>query len=1009
MSDLQTTNPNEVPLLAAVPADFKVFGHSADGPMQRLPFDLLLAKLIAADLVKASEAVLQADLAHDEHSAALVHSDPDPYKNGWWRKVGANGAGNWVQFETTAQAVRQGISDDRAAAQAARGGAEAAETGAGRAAIRANTAVGVDLHADLVYATPWRVDGDQANVTNDPGQHAAIAGEVGLNGELVAVGTLIPNNGKYRVVDALWRRKGNLDSQTAALNAAAINADIDALQASVGAAQGNIAGLQGSVAALSAADAAINADIDVLQADLGAAQGNITGLQSGVAALAAADAAINADIDTLASDVAAADIAQRVKLINRGEPQSQNLADPEKTGFLMTAITTPATRRTITREADKITIATTQGLTVGVLFEQPDQIDGRVFAAEFIVPAGGSTRAVGIGFTDPARADAARADPTQTMPVDIDAVATNDTLLFAWRSSGSATVAFQSAANAPATEVSKIAFSSFTAFPAAWNNGDRLRAVAFVPDDATTQRRIDFYRRAMDASAFVWAGFILINAADWPQGREMWAGAYSSGAMTVEIPADTMVVTTRVPEFPARRAMQGSAAIIGMGTRTEPVSDLRQLFASVDEGTDNLRATIGANGGQPYRITSSNGFSVAWNRFREITLEGDAGAMPQVRGSILPVAPWMLVSGNVWATTNRWNNQATTNNGAVICYDTSAIPGFHLPGTRTRIFRNAGVNATAATLNAAIAPSYSPQASGQMWIVLPGGEDPNDLELELVQCGTLMQFAGPNAQGLLWRPRLTMRHLTWQAGTVATLRVQVWDMLLEHVRAEGCLTEALLQEECGGVTHALELAGTLSDNHKINPYVGAGGPAYYTDATRPVTTHFDAGMFAAGIAGHATVADNTSLHALGGKQIFHGGRFWDATKHNMSQIDSFEAHGVDCRRGAQGGIVAAFDPNRDGDFAIIGGSVLDAGPGTVQSPAAAIELGRQPGSGITRGIIAGTLIGRPNVATPVGIRVSNSAGASQIVFEDVGTRIDTGIATSRQNYGSAMVSQRTYA
>lgn len=984
MIDLQTTNPDQLPKLATVPLDWLVMGHSEGGPVQRLPLDRLLAKLIATDLLKVNEAILQADLAHPEHSVALVVNDPDPYKNGWWRKAGASGAGNWSQFETTAQAVRQGISDDRAAAQAARGGAETAETGAGRAANRASTAVGVDLHADLVNATPWRVDGDQSDVTNDPGQHAALAGEVGPDGAPAAVGALIPNNGKYRVVGGLWLRKGNLDSQTAAQNAVAINAAIGTLQTDVDNAEADIDALQGNVSAISGT-------VGNLGLAMTAAQNNITGLQGDVDALENAEAVLRADA-----------VRSRIKLINRGEPQAQDVSDPEKTGFLMTSISSPATRRTITRAADKITIATTVALTSGILFEEADQIDGRLFCAEFLVPAGAATRAVGIGFTDPARAATARADATQTTPVDIDAVATSDTLLFAWRSSGSATVAFQTGASSPAIETTKIAFSSFTAFPATWNNGDRLRAVAYVPDDAVTQRRIDFYRLAVGASAFVWSGYILINAADWPQGREMWAGCYSAGAVTFEIPADTMLVKTRQPEFPARRTMQASAAIIGMGTRTEPVGDLRQLFASVDDSTDNLRATIGANGGQPYRVTSSSGFSVAWNRFREIILEGDAGAMPQIRGSIPPIEAWTLVSGNVWTTTNRWNNQATTNNGAVICYDTSEIPGFHLPGTRTRAFRNAGLNASAATLNAATAPSYSPQASGQMWIVLPGGEDPNDLDLELVQCGTLMQFAGPSARDLLWRPRLTMRNLRWASGTVATLRLQVWDMLLDNVRGEGCLTEALLQEECSGMTHALVLAGTLSDNHKVNPYLGAGGASYYADADRPTTTHFDAGMFAAGVIGHASVADNTSLHARGGRQIYHGGRFWDATKHNMSQIDSFEAHNVDCRRGGQGGIVAAFDAAFDAEFAIMGGSVLDAAaPG-------AIQISRGAGVGTTRGIIAGTLIGRPNVVTPVGILVTNAAAASQIVFDDVGTRIDTGIATPRDGYASATVSQRTY-
>ena len=61
MSEPQTTNPDQLPILAGVPADWNVIGASPGGQLQRLPFDLLLAKLIAADLVKVDEATLQAN------------------------------------------------------------------------------------------------------------------------------------------------------------------------------------------------------------------------------------------------------------------------------------------------------------------------------------------------------------------------------------------------------------------------------------------------------------------------------------------------------------------------------------------------------------------------------------------------------------------------------------------------------------------------------------------------------------------------------------------------------------------------------------------------------------------------------------------------------------------------------------------------------------------------------------------------------------------------------------
>lgn len=119
MSDFQTTSPDQLPVLAAIPPDWHAVGASPGGPLGRLPFDRLLAKMIAADLVKPTLALLQADLAHPENSVALVHSDPVPLQNGWWRKGGASGAGAWTQFETTALAQREWIEEQIALAQGA--------------------------------------------------------------------------------------------------------------------------------------------------------------------------------------------------------------------------------------------------------------------------------------------------------------------------------------------------------------------------------------------------------------------------------------------------------------------------------------------------------------------------------------------------------------------------------------------------------------------------------------------------------------------------------------------------------------------------------------------------------------------------------------------------------------------------------------------------------------------------------------------------------------------------
>lgn len=722
--------------------------------------------------------------------------------------------------------------------------------------------------------------------------------------------------------------------------------------------------------------------------------------QSQLTALAAAAANSAAQAEVSASFAA----EPRSKLIGLGVPQTQNVADKTKTGFLMTSITSPAARRTITRAADKITIATTLALTVGVIYEESDQRGGLLYRAEFEMTAGASaTRAVGIGITTNARADTARADSTQTTPVDIDAIADTDTKLFALRATGGPTVAYQTVANAPATETTSIAFSSFTASPVTWVNGDRIRAEAWVPDDDTSQRRVDFYKRAVGETTFVRLGYILVDASKWPAGSEMWAGAYSALLYTVDIFADGMTVTAPQAEEAARRWLEPSAAIVGMGARDEPVTSLSDLFTSVNEETDNLTGMIGANGGEPYRIVSSTGIVIPWARWREVVLVGDAGAMPEIRGSMPAPDPWTNVSGDVWQTANYFNNVATSAQGGVISYDSSEITGFSLPGAKQRYILNAGNGVNAAGLTAIGIPCCSVQAGGAMYLYLPGGEDPNDLDLELVQTTAPLAFAGPSAAGLLWRPRVTLAHLAIYGSNQYILQAKVWDVLYEQLHLGACGLEVLLHQECAGITRNCRLAGSAADNFKLNPYTGHGGTEYYSDEARPWTTHYDLHCHAAGYAGYASVVgDNASLHAKGGPQAFYGGRFWDASKHNHSHLDDFDVRGTDCRRGAQGGIVAAMDANRDGEFTIMDNIVLDAGVG-------AIQVTRTPGTGTSTGTICGNRLGRPNVATPVGILVTNTAGSSQIVFDDVDNRIDTGIASARSGYGSATVSQRTYA
>lgn len=99
MVDFITVTPSQLPQVTAVSPEALTVIQEPDGPVSALPMKALLGRLIKTDTIKIDEETLQADLDHDEHSVALVYEDPDAALNGWWRKVGASGSGNWAQFE----------------------------------------------------------------------------------------------------------------------------------------------------------------------------------------------------------------------------------------------------------------------------------------------------------------------------------------------------------------------------------------------------------------------------------------------------------------------------------------------------------------------------------------------------------------------------------------------------------------------------------------------------------------------------------------------------------------------------------------------------------------------------------------------------------------------------------------------------------------------------------------------------------------------------------------------
>ncbi len=107
MSDeIVTIDPDGLAPRAAASDNLFAVVFAPGGQLQKLPFDKLLTKLIAANLAKDTELSLRADLDHAADSVALVFNDPVAAKNGWWRKIGGVGTGDWIQFEVLAKSVR---------------------------------------------------------------------------------------------------------------------------------------------------------------------------------------------------------------------------------------------------------------------------------------------------------------------------------------------------------------------------------------------------------------------------------------------------------------------------------------------------------------------------------------------------------------------------------------------------------------------------------------------------------------------------------------------------------------------------------------------------------------------------------------------------------------------------------------------------------------------------------------------------------------------------------------
>lgn len=139
MSDLETRSIEQLPEATSVSPDALTAVQEPGGPVVRLKIRQLLGRLISTEEATPEEDDLQALLDYPANSVGLVFADPDPAKNGWYRKTGASGSGNWVQFEK--------LSADAAAEVQAL--VEQAETAAETAATEADRAVSAALDAAL--------------------------------------------------------------------------------------------------------------------------------------------------------------------------------------------------------------------------------------------------------------------------------------------------------------------------------------------------------------------------------------------------------------------------------------------------------------------------------------------------------------------------------------------------------------------------------------------------------------------------------------------------------------------------------------------------------------------------------------------------------------------------------------------------------------------------------------------------------------------------------------------
>ncbi|MGQ3004865.1 MAG: hypothetical protein ACT6Q7_01770 [Blastomonas fulva] len=195
MSELETRSFEQLPAATAVSPTALTAVQEPGGPMQKLEIRQLLGRLISTEEATETEEDLQGLLDYDANSVGLVFADPDPALNGWYRKVGASGAGTWEQFEklsADASAEVQALVDQ------AEDAADAAAASVAQAIAVTATSLGLSANAT---ATIGRYEDTNLVITNgfyDPltgagntvegwrkWERATFAGERTRHGQLV--------------------------------------------------------------------------------------------------------------------------------------------------------------------------------------------------------------------------------------------------------------------------------------------------------------------------------------------------------------------------------------------------------------------------------------------------------------------------------------------------------------------------------------------------------------------------------------------------------------------------------------------------------------------------------------------------------------------------------------------------------------------------------------------------------------------------------------------------------